>query len=125
MNLAQAIIGFYPNIKPLEDFVVQDDGEGAYIKEWNYDKPIPTDKQLEEGWKKITEEGQRKEKVGIMLQVYSENPQDISRKERIEFIEYFTFANNNIFYPLEEYPLILEQAMQWVQQGKLPSDFLS
>jgi len=50
MNISQAIIGFYPEIDPLVDFIVQDDGEGQYLKEWNYSKPRPTDEQMETGW---------------------------------------------------------------------------
>jgi hypothetical protein len=30
----------------LNDVILQDDGQGAYIKEWNLDIPKPTDTQL-------------------------------------------------------------------------------
>ena len=29
------------------DFTLQDDGNGAYIKEWNSDKPQPTESEIE------------------------------------------------------------------------------
>jgi len=34
-------------INELTDFVLQDDGNGAYIKEWNLDIAQPTDAQLD------------------------------------------------------------------------------
>ena len=48
MELWEKIIEAYPEIKPTDDFnslgiYLRDDsdGVGAYIKEWNYDQPIP------------------------------------------------------------------------------------
>jgi hypothetical protein len=48
MELWQQIIEAYPEINPSDDFArlgiyLQDDsdGVGAYIREWNYSKPIP------------------------------------------------------------------------------------
>lgn len=48
MELWEQIIEAYPEIKPTDDFrklgiYLQDDsdGQGAYIAEWNYEKPIP------------------------------------------------------------------------------------
>jgi hypothetical protein len=48
MELWQKIIEAYPEIEPTDDFkslgiYLRDDsdGIGAYIKEWNYDQPIP------------------------------------------------------------------------------------
>lgn len=48
MELWEKIIAAYPEIKPTDDFrllgiYLQDDsdGVGAYIREWNYSKPIP------------------------------------------------------------------------------------
>ena len=40
---AQGVSG----INELTDFVLQDDGNGAYIKEWNLDIAQPTDAQLD------------------------------------------------------------------------------
>jgi len=36
-------LGFTPNI----DFVLQDDGDGVYIKEWNSASPQPTEAEIE------------------------------------------------------------------------------
>jgi hypothetical protein len=48
MELWKKIIEAYPEIKPTDNFLqlgihLQDDsdGIGAYIREWNYSKPIP------------------------------------------------------------------------------------
>jgi hypothetical protein len=48
MELWQKIVEAYPEIDPTSDFkklgiFLQDDsdGEGAYIKKWEYSKPIP------------------------------------------------------------------------------------
>lgn len=48
MELWEEIIAAYPEIKPTDSFielgiVLRDDsdGQGAYIAEWNYSKPIP------------------------------------------------------------------------------------
>lgn len=50
MDLDQAIRGLYPDLSQLEgDFLIQDDGQGLYIKEWNNPYPRPTQKDLERG----------------------------------------------------------------------------
>ena len=48
MELWEKIIAAYPEINPTDDFqqlgiYLQDDsdGQGAYIKRWDYPKPIP------------------------------------------------------------------------------------
>ena len=48
MELWEKIIAAYPEITPTDDFqrlgiFLQDDsdGLGAYIREWNYTKPLP------------------------------------------------------------------------------------
>jgi hypothetical protein len=48
MELWKKIIEAYPEINPTDDFqqlgiYLRDDsdGQGAYIAEWNYEKPIP------------------------------------------------------------------------------------
>jgi hypothetical protein len=48
MNLYELIINEYPELENSEEFrngniILQDDsdGIGAYIREWNYSKPIP------------------------------------------------------------------------------------
>jgi len=49
MNLYELIINEYPELKNSEEFrngniILQDDsdGIGAYIRKWNYSKPIPS-----------------------------------------------------------------------------------
>lgn len=44
--IAEAIMYKYPNTDPTKDFIVQNDGEGSYIAEWNLRAPIPTQKEL-------------------------------------------------------------------------------
>ena len=52
MELWEKIIEAYPEIKPTDNFLdlgirLQDDGDGiAYIKKWEYSKPIPTGLKL-------------------------------------------------------------------------------
>ncbi len=48
MELWEQIIEAYPEINPTDDFQAlgiylrdDSDGVGAYIREWNYSKPIP------------------------------------------------------------------------------------
>lgn len=48
MELWEKIIEAYPEIKPTDNFMVlgiylydDADGQGAYIKKWEYSKPIP------------------------------------------------------------------------------------
>jgi len=36
-------LGFTPEV----DYTLQDDGDGAYIKEWNSDQPQPTEAEIE------------------------------------------------------------------------------
>lgn len=53
MELWEKIIATYPEINATDDFKtlgiwLQDDadGQGAYIREWNYSKPIPNGLKL-------------------------------------------------------------------------------
>jgi len=46
MNLADIIQFKFENINFFVDVLLQDDGQGAYIKEWNLDCPRPTPEQL-------------------------------------------------------------------------------
>lgn len=45
MELYEKIIEVYPELTDKEfingTIILQDDGEGVYIKEWNYSKPKP------------------------------------------------------------------------------------
>jgi hypothetical protein len=36
----------YPHLEPLKDFILQDDGEGPYIKEWFSEESRPTKEEL-------------------------------------------------------------------------------
>lgn len=49
--IAEAIMYKYPNTDPTKDFIVQNDGEGSYIAEWNLRAPIPTQKNSNPGGK--------------------------------------------------------------------------
>jgi hypothetical protein len=50
MNLYEAILGLYPNLVQGTDFLLQDDGQGAYIKSWTNPNPQPTQADLQRGW---------------------------------------------------------------------------
>ena len=48
MNLYEQIVSFYPELNPTDftpfgfiDLRDDSDGKGAYIYQWNYEKPIP------------------------------------------------------------------------------------
>lgn len=45
-NLALRIKTLFPNADMTIDVVVQDDGEGAFIKQWNLAQPQPTEVEL-------------------------------------------------------------------------------
>lgn len=47
ITVAEIILLKYPDINPLVDVVLQDDGAGPYIKEWNLETPKPTKKDLD------------------------------------------------------------------------------
>ncbi|AGA22037.1 MULTISPECIES: XkdW family protein [Bacillus] len=53
MMIAEAIMFKYPSADPTRDFIVQNDGEGSYIAEWNLRAPIPTQKELETWWEEL------------------------------------------------------------------------
>jgi len=50
MILEKAILKIYPNAVPHKDFLITDSGNGPEIKNWKYNKPIPTTDQLQEAW---------------------------------------------------------------------------
>lgn len=37
----------FPGVDFLKDIILQDDGEGVYIKEWNLNSPMPTQADIE------------------------------------------------------------------------------
>lgn len=47
MNISNALKYLYPNADPLCDWIVQDDGNGAYIAAWHLLDPQPTLAQLQ------------------------------------------------------------------------------
>lgn len=51
MQLSDKIRTIYPELDPFcfinRTIVLKDDGNGAYIAEWNYHKPQPTQEQLD------------------------------------------------------------------------------
>lgn len=58
MQLSEKLISIYPELANIKNWglggppliLIQDDnnGSGAYIKEWNYHQPQPTPEQLED-----------------------------------------------------------------------------
>ena len=51
MNISEVLRLKFKDIEFQKDVIVQDDGKGAYIKEWNLKIPKPTQKDLED-WAK-------------------------------------------------------------------------
>jgi len=46
MNIPELLQLKFPSASFLKDIKLQDDGQGAYIKEWNLPGPVPTSEQL-------------------------------------------------------------------------------
>lgn len=57
MTLALQIKEIYPNIDLENNVKLRDDGDGAYIEEWNYSKKQPTQAELDA----VKEQAQQKE----------------------------------------------------------------
>ena len=61
MELYHAIKELYPNAEPDVDFVLQDDGNGAYIREWRVKAedgspvPEPSREELEQAYRRYLE----------------------------------------------------------------------
>lgn len=47
MELGKVLLVKYPQLKPNADYVVIDNGSGAFIKEWKANSPKPTDSELQ------------------------------------------------------------------------------
>lgn len=45
-SLYEVLVYLYPTAKAGEDYTIQNDGAGDYIKEWNLSSPEPTSEQL-------------------------------------------------------------------------------
>lgn len=50
MELGVLLAYKYPNLKAGKDYLVKDDGEGAFIAKWNAEEPQPTDEELQDAW---------------------------------------------------------------------------
>lgn len=46
MELWKALRQLFPDAQPLRDYVLVDDGDGAYISAWNLPEPQPTPEQV-------------------------------------------------------------------------------
>jgi hypothetical protein len=55
MQIALAIMQIYPDIQPIENFIVRDDsdGRGQYIDLWAFTEPQPTQEQLQSAWLEV------------------------------------------------------------------------
>jgi hypothetical protein len=52
MHIPSAIRQLFPDAVSTEDYLVQDDGNGAYIAEWNLTDPQPAEEELQAAWEK-------------------------------------------------------------------------
>lgn len=50
MILSIAIQQLFPNADPIHDYIIQDDGSGPYIAQWNLPDPEPTPAELDAAW---------------------------------------------------------------------------
>jgi hypothetical protein len=50
MNIATALKVLFPNARQPFDFLVQDDGDGPYLAQWNLPDPQPTEGELQAAW---------------------------------------------------------------------------
>jgi hypothetical protein len=46
LHIAKALQSLFPGSVPGTDYMLQDDGDGPYIKEWNLPDEIPTADQI-------------------------------------------------------------------------------
>ncbi|QHZ49946.1 XkdW family protein [Paenibacillus larvae] len=61
INIGSALMTLFPDADPVFDYTVVRDEDGKQrIVEWHLDDPIPTDKELREGYKKYLEEQAKK-----------------------------------------------------------------
>lgn len=65
MEVYTCIKRIYPNLSD-EEFEVQDDGEGGYIKEWKATESQPTEEEILAVWKEI-EPTRKRPKEGVDL----------------------------------------------------------
>lgn len=53
MELGTVMNYLYPDFKNGKEYVVANNGEGAFITSWNADVPQPTDVELQTAWQQI------------------------------------------------------------------------
>jgi hypothetical protein len=54
-NIAKALQHLFPGTKPGIDYMLQDDGDGPYIKEWNMPGEMPTEDQINQASNELGE----------------------------------------------------------------------
>lgn len=56
MILEKAILKIYPDAVPHKHFLIMDSGNGPEIKNWKFNKPMPTNAQLQAAWEIVKNE---------------------------------------------------------------------
>ncbi|AGE63129.1 hypothetical protein AW03_012830 [Bacillus subtilis HJ5] len=79
--IAEAIMFKYPSADPTRDFIVQNDGEGSYIAEWNLRAPIPTQKELESWWEELQKNPPYKPPDQVELLAQELSQEKLARKQ--------------------------------------------
>lgn len=74
MNIAEILILKFPSADFQKNIIIQDDGTGPYIKEWNHPSiPVPTDSELAQWKTELQSEYDKQEQDRI----FKENNADI------------------------------------------------
>lgn len=92
MNISLAIRFLFPNVDPMFDFEVWDNGDGPYIAVWNQEQPQPTEAELQTAWEAYQKaEVNKPPKLTEMEKLQQENAllkaQNAALSERTDFIE--------------------------------------
>lgn len=53
MNFYKALKHLHPDLELDKDFVLKDDGRGAYILEWDVNRLMPSDEEILQAWQQI------------------------------------------------------------------------
>lgn len=53
MELAKVLKYKYPNLEAFQDYTVMDNGDGAFIAEWNATEPHPKEDELQAAWEEM------------------------------------------------------------------------
>lgn len=76
----------FPNAKPMEDFLVMDEGEGQFIAEWHINAPIPTEEELEKAWEEyLANKSEPKPTPEEIIENLEQENEQL--KEKIELIQ--------------------------------------